>query len=635
MLDLARPDVRLPLSLSAEPVAERLGLIPPGMAYRIPGTSGLSPEVFRALADAVPGAFARTGRFGFLPIRGDAMFKAQAQTGRFPEEVYVPATSRYALLRAVRSVGTPALRVDPGDLVRPRGFDLAPFQEVAVRRLLAERRLVLYGKIGSGKTVVALTAAETLLARGLIDRVVVTVPRALIEDPWLAEWGARFGRRPTVVRGSPAARARIYASPRDPQRFVMKYDTFRSERDQPLAKLFGPRTLWVIDEVHHLKNPRTARFRAARKAADESETDYRLFLTGSLVADRTLDVYGPMALLSLRAFSTYEEFEQRYYRFERYETPRGPGMRPTTILPERLEEFQSVLRTVAYIPDPTAIDLQLPEMRRKEVRVTLTPAEGRAYETLVTVPLFRTLHRGGEALTVEAERNLLSILSLERLFSVDPGALLLSESERASEAIREFGREEWERLVPGTKMRALVTHLAEALDEDSETKVLVFSSFERAHEVLRSAVEGERAERLDAEEREAFDAVLKATVFFSGDLSPTQAEEARARFRTDPTARIFFSTDAGGEGFNLQGVSSTVVHYDDPLSLWFRDQREGRVYRRGQTRSVLFVRYAVGASEELYARLADELPGGAMVDDRVRELLAVKDAERRRLLGEG
>ena len=57
------------------------------------------------------------------------------------------------------------------------------------------------------------------------------------------------------------------------------------------------------------------------------------------------------------------------------------------------------------------------------------------------------------------------------------------------------------------------------------------------------------------------------------------------RFLDDPSCRVFFSTDAGGTGLNLQAASA-VINLDLPWNPAVLAQRIARVHRIGQKRAV-------------------------------------------------
>jgi superfamily II DNA/RNA helicase len=70
------------------------------------------------------------------------------------------------------------------------------------------------------------------------------------------------------------------------------------------------------------------------------------------------------------------------------------------------------------------------------------------------------------------------------------------------------------------------------------------------------------------------------------------------RFRNDSDCRLFFSTDAGSVGLNLQ-FASIVVNVDLPWNPAVLNQRIGRVHRLGQKEGVRVVNFvAKGTIEE-------------------------------------
>jgi len=74
-----------------------------------------------------------------------------------------------------------------------------------------------------------------------------------------------------------------------------------------------------------------------------------------------------------------------------------------------------------------------------------------------------------------------------------------------------------------------------------------------------------------------------AIEIFHGGLSETQREAAVHRFRR--RGRLLISTDAGGEGRNLQ-FCHRMVNYDLPWNPMKVEQRIGRVHRLGQDHDV-------------------------------------------------
>jgi superfamily II DNA/RNA helicase len=127
-----------------------------------------------------------------------------------------------------------------------------------------------------------------------------------------------------------------------------------------------------------------------------------------------------------------------------------------------------------------------------------------------------------------------------------------------------------------------IDRLRELLQQiDKETpgaKVLIFTEYRRTQEFLN-----ERLEKWYGP---------NTVVLINGDMelegkTPEAASKRRSQqvFRDDPSVRFLVSTEAGGEGINLQ-FCYIVVNYDLPWNPMRYEQRVGRVYRYGQEKVV-------------------------------------------------
>jgi superfamily II DNA or RNA helicase len=78
------------------------------------------------------------------------------------------------------------------------------------------------------------------------------------------------------------------------------------------------------------------------------------------------------------------------------------------------------------------------------------------------------------------------------------------------------------------------------------------------------------------------------------------------RFRSEPSCRLFLSTDAGGTGLNLQNAD-TVIHLEVPWNPAVLEQRVGRVHRLGQERPVsVFSLVTRGTIEERIVQIVQQ-----------------------------
>lgn len=128
------------------------------------------------------------------------------------------------------------------------------------------------------------------------------------------------------------------------------------------------------------------------------------------------------------------------------------------------------------------------------------------------------------------------------------------------------------------KIDRLKELLRQVDSENPGTKVLIFTEYRRTQEFLK-----ERLEQWYGS---------GTVVLINGDMKlegATQDAESKRRsqrvFRDDVNVRFLVSTEAGGEGINLQ-FCHIVVNYDLPWNPMRYEQRIGRVYRYGQQKVV-------------------------------------------------
>ena len=114
--------------------------------------------------------------------------------------------------------------------------------------------------------------------------------------------------------------------------------------------------------------------------------------------------------------------------------------------------------------------------------------------------------------------------------------------------------------------------------ENPGTRVLIFTEYRRTQEFLR--------ERLEEWYGGGTVVLINGDMKLEGKTPEAESKRRSQRlFRDEPTVRFLVSTEAGGEGINLQ-FCHIVVNYDLPWNPMRYEQRIGRVYRYGQDKVV-------------------------------------------------
>ncbi|MBI3395604.1 MAG: DEAD/DEAH box helicase, partial [Spirochaetia bacterium] len=127
------------------------------------------------------------------------------------------------------------------------------------------------------------------------------------------------------------------------------------------------------------------------------------------------------------------------------------------------------------------------------------------------------------------------------------------------------------RSVPADKKFQKLRESLLRLRKEGSPKFIIFTQFKTTMEYLAEALSDFKV------------------VVFHGSLSLKEKEEAIEEFKT--RAEVLISTEAGGEGRNLQ-FSNILINYDLPWSPLKIEQRIGRVHRFGQKKDVLIFNFS-------------------------------------------
>lgn len=164
---------------------------------------------------------------------------------------------------------------------------------------------------------------------------------------------------------------------------------------------------------------------------------------------------------------------------------------------------------------------------------------------------------------------------------------------------------------PDVKAEALLDRIQQQQREESDPtlKVLIFTEFVPTQVMLA-----------DFLERRGF-----TVVSLNGAMDLEERRQAQRCFAAD--AQIMISTDAGGEGLNLQ-FCHVIVNYDLPWNPMKIEQRIGRVDRIGQKHIVRAMNFALADTVELRVReVLEEKLARILEEFGVDKLADVLDSE--------
>ncbi|WP_406512652.1 DEAD/DEAH box helicase [Streptomyces sp. NBC_00161] len=175
-----------------------------------------------------------------------------------------------------------------------RRVSLRGYQSFGARFALAQRRVILGDEMGLGKTIQALAALAHLAAQGQRHFLVVCPAGVLIN--WTREIEARSTLRAVALHGP--GRHDAFADWRGEGGVAVT--TFQALTGFPelAAEDLG---MLVVDEAHHVKNPRAQRSLAV--AAWAARCTYVLFLTGTPMENRVSEFRSLVRILRPEAVS--------------------------------------------------------------------------------------------------------------------------------------------------------------------------------------------------------------------------------------------------------------------------------------------------------------------------------------------
>ncbi len=519
-----------------------------------------------------------------------------------------------------------------------------PHQITALTRALSEDRIryLLADEVGLGKTIEAGLILKELKLRGRVKRILVVSPKGLTEQ-WVSEMKTHFNEDFSIVLPEDIRTLKKVTSATN-QNTPDTYGQTRTEINpwtvfsqvitsmdsvKPLERRkgwskervdthnkdrFGDLIsagwdLVIIDESHRLggSTDLVARHKLGKGLAEC--TPYLLLLSATPHQGKSDAFFRLISLLDPKMFpapdiisrETVEPYVIRTVKRNAIDAMGNPLFKPrtTTLHPVRWEEhhhrqeelYNAVTEYIkigyneAISDNKQYIGFLMVLMQR--LVVSSTAAIERTLERRLdvlseTCPTFSQQTETYQSLTEEEIYDLDGQHLLETLLERNDHALT-HESENVR-TLLDLARE-CRQTGPDVKTEALLDLIFRLRQEEQspDLKILIFTEFIPTQEMLHS--------------------FLQERGFTAEILNGTMSLEERNRAQTNfmEKAQFLISTDAGGEGLNLQ-FCHVVVNYDIPWNPMRLEQRIGRVDRIGQAHRVKAINFVFENSVEFRVR---------------------------------
>ena len=509
-----------------------------------------------------------------------------------------------------------------------------PHQIRALQRAVAgdQVRYLLADEVGLGKTIEAGLIMQELKLRGLVQRILVIAPKGLVAQ-WLAELKTHFNEEFQLLIPSDfeAYRRFALAAPERnvwqsypqvicPLDSVKPLDKRRGWSREQLADYNRERfedlitagwDLVIFDEAHRLggSSDQVARYRLGEALAEVAP--YLLLLSATPHQGKTDAFHRLIGLLDPDTFPDIGSVNRATVRpyLIRTEKRQAIDAQGQPLFKPRHTQLESIAWTSRHRQQRLlyeAVTTYVREgynqaLREKKNYVGFLMVLMQRLVTSSTRAIRTTLERRLEVLRAPVEQlSFLPLIEDETWAELDgqdqlefflKSQLVALKNERVEVELLLEAAQRTEAGGPDAKAEALLEWLYRLQQEegDPDLKLLIFTEFVPTQAMLVEFLT-ERG--------------LK-TVRLNGSMNLEERSQVQAQFATE--ARVLVSTDAGGEGLNLQ-FCHVVINYDIPWNPMRLEQRIGRVDRIGQPHPVRALNFVLDDT----------------VEHRVQEVLAEK-----------
>jgi superfamily II DNA or RNA helicase len=523
-----------------------------------------------------------------------------------------------------------------------------PHQLRALSRAIANDRVryLLADEVGLGKTIEAGLILRELKLRGLVKRTLVIAPKGLVSQ-WVSEMRFHFGedfqlvlpediktlKRITPATGLgngekgnhgqealPANAWQLFSQvvvpidsvkPLEKRRGWTSAQLNEHNRERFEDLISAGWDLVIVDEAHRLggSTDQVARFKLGQGLAEAAP--YLLLLSATPHQGKTDAFHRLVSLIDAKEFPdissvTRERVQPHVIRTEKRRAIDAEGKplfkpRRTQLIPVSWEDRHRNQKILYEAVTEYVRDGYNQAMQEKRSYIGFLMILMQRLVVSSTSAIRTTLERRLEALATPQQQLTLFPLASEEEWSDLDGQeqievlirtrLKALKNERAEVKLLLDAAARCEQIGPDAKAEALLDWLyrLQSEENDPELKALVFTEFVPTQEMLRRFL----TER-------GF-----SVVCLNGSMEMDDRKRVQDAFAKD--VRILISTDAGGEGLNLQ-FCHVVINFDIPWNPMRLEQRIGRVDRIGQAHVVRAINFVFEGS----------------VEHRVREVLEQK-----------
>jgi len=445
---------------------------------------------------------------------------------------------------------------------------LTPFehQKTTASFLSIRRRAFCFNEQGTGKTASVIWAADYLMKRGLVQRVLVLCPLSIMKSAWQQDlFKFAMHRSCSVAHGSAKQREKIIAA--GAEFVIINFDGLAIVKDQIINGGFD---LIVIDEANAYKNAQTNRWRVLNQIT--KATDPRLWmLTGTPAAQSPLDAYGLAKLAETPECPKYygQYRDQVMTKVTQFKWIPRPGAQ---------DIVHRILQPAIRFEKKDCLDL--PEVTHIEREAPLTSQQSKYYALLKNQMLIEADGEEVSAVNAAAKINKLLQISGGAVYTDDGSVLEFDISNRLNAVLEVI--------------------------EEASNKVLVFIPFTHTIELLRAKLEKEGI----------------SCEVINGKVPVNRRSDIVNHFQTRPDPHVLLiQPQAASHGLTLT-AADTIIWYAPVTSVETYLQANARINRPGQKNAMTIVHIKGSEVESrLYSMLQNNIENHEKIIDLYRQMM--------------
>ena len=409
--------------------------------------------------------------------------------------------------------------------------------------LTLHRKAFVFSEPGTGKTLSALWAADYLMTRGEVRRVLILCPLSIMQSAWMQDLNASVIHRSAVIAHHPQASRRIEMVQQNYEFVITNYEGLNLIADEINAN--GKFDLVIVDEANAYKTITTRRWKSLNSII---KPDTLLWMmTGTPASQSPADAFGLAKLVNPNGvpkfFTAWRDKVMNKITMFKW----APKANAADLVHEAL---QPAIRFTK------AECLDLPPVITMTREVPMTPQQKKYYDQLKERMLIQTAGETISAVNAAA--------GVSKLLQISCGAAYTDNGE-----VVEFDA------------APRLSVLEEILEETSR-KVIIFALFTSSIDTIHNYLlkQGISAEMI------------------RGDVPASKRGDIIRRFQTDPDPRVLvMQPQASAHGITLT-AADTVVFYGPLMSVEQYVQCCARADRKGQTSDKVTVIHIQGSPIE-------------------------------------